>query len=88
MSLADIVRAWKDESYRAGLSDAERAALPANPAGAIELTEAELDNDSGGRVGYIQGHNTSNFTCPVHYAWGYAGVVTSGVSCRPWCSHQ
>lgn len=41
MSRIDIIRAWKDEDYRRNLSAAERAALPANPAGAVELTEAE-----------------------------------------------
>lgn len=41
MSRIDIIRAWKDEAYRQSLSAAERAALPANPAGAVELTEAE-----------------------------------------------
>src|SRR4051794_23240689 len=31
-SHVDVVRAWKDSEYRAGLSEAERAALPENPA--------------------------------------------------------
>jgi mersacidin/lichenicidin family type 2 lantibiotic len=33
MSTQNIIRAWKDESYRSSLSGAELAALPANPAG-------------------------------------------------------
>jgi len=33
-----IIRAWKDESFRRSLSDAELAQLPAHPAGLIELT--------------------------------------------------
>jgi len=45
--MSNIVRAWKDESYRQGLSAEEQALLPANPAGEIELTEAELDAISG-----------------------------------------
>ena len=48
MSKIDIIRAWKDETYRNSLSAEQRAALPANPAGAIELTEAELDAVVGG----------------------------------------
>jgi mersacidin/lichenicidin family type 2 lantibiotic len=48
MSHVDVVRAWKDEAYRLSLSEAERAALPPNPAGLIELAEADLDNVSGG----------------------------------------
>ena len=47
MSRFDIIRAWKDESYRKSLSDADRAALPANPAGAVELTAAEAATVDG-----------------------------------------
>lgn len=43
MSHADIIRAWKDEEYRLGLSGPERAALPENPAGLLDLTDADLD---------------------------------------------
>jgi mersacidin/lichenicidin family type 2 lantibiotic len=42
MSTQNIIRAWKDESYRASLSEAERAALPANPAGVIALPHLKL----------------------------------------------
>jgi mersacidin/lichenicidin family type 2 lantibiotic len=43
MATLDIIRAWKDEDYRLSLSEAERALLPAHPAGLIELTDVELD---------------------------------------------
>ncbi len=39
----DIVRAWKDEDYRQSLSEEERAQLPANPAGFVELSLEELE---------------------------------------------
>ncbi|HEY4036915.1 MAG TPA: mersacidin/lichenicidin family type 2 lantibiotic [Ktedonobacteraceae bacterium] len=42
-----IVRAWKDETYRQSLSAEEQAMLLANPAGEIELTDAELEAISG-----------------------------------------
>ncbi len=42
MSTLDIIRAWKDEEYRASLSEEQRALLPAHPAGLIELADAEL----------------------------------------------
>src|SRR5689334_22887102 len=45
--MSNIVRAWKDGAYRQFLSTEELAVLPANPAGAIELTEAELEAISG-----------------------------------------
>lgn len=43
-----IIRAWKDPFYRISLSNEEQAALPENPAGAIELTDEELDMAVGG----------------------------------------
>ncbi len=49
LSHADIARAWKDERFRAQLSDAQREALPAHPAGLIELTDLELDGIAGGQ---------------------------------------
>lgn len=45
---SDIVRAWKDESYRQALSAEQRCALPANPAGPLEITGADLAAVSGG----------------------------------------
>jgi mersacidin/lichenicidin family type 2 lantibiotic len=41
MSRIDIVRAWKDAEYRRGLSAAQLAAMPANPAGMVDLTAEE-----------------------------------------------
>jgi mersacidin/lichenicidin family type 2 lantibiotic len=51
MSKTSIIRAWKDREYRESLREAERALLPGNPAGLIELTEAELKAAAGG-TGY------------------------------------
>ncbi len=48
MSDLDIVRAWKDEDYRLSLSEAERAQLPENPAGMIELSDTDLSEVNGG----------------------------------------
>lgn len=48
MTNVDIIRAWKDEEYRLSLSEAQLATLPANPAGQIELAEADLEEVSGG----------------------------------------
>jgi mersacidin/lichenicidin family type 2 lantibiotic len=48
MHKIDIVRAWKDPLYRASLSPEELAYLPANPAGAIELTDEQLKSAAGG----------------------------------------
>ncbi len=49
MTRRDIIRAWKDQEHRLNLSDEEKSLLPENPAGAIELTEDDLDATVGGR---------------------------------------
>lgn len=49
MNVMSIVRAWKDDEYRLSLSEAERALLPAHPAGLMELTDAELADVAGGK---------------------------------------
>ena len=48
MCKLDVVRAWKDEEYRLGLSEAERSMLPANPAGLMEISDSELGAVGGG----------------------------------------
>ena len=50
MNRLDIVRAWKDEEYRSSLTEAERAALPENPAGMAELSAADLEGAAGGNL--------------------------------------
>ncbi|HVU67159.1 MAG TPA: mersacidin/lichenicidin family type 2 lantibiotic [Ktedonobacteraceae bacterium] len=54
----DIVRAWKDESYRQSLSEEELKALPPCPAG--ELSEQELTAIAGGGGFEGEGHNFFN----------------------------
>ncbi len=48
MLLDKIIRAWKDPEYRQTLNEEEQERLPENPAGAIELTDEELDMAAGG----------------------------------------
>ena len=52
MNKERIIRAWKDEEYRAGLSEAERQLLPAHPAGIVEIPEAEMDDVAGGTISW------------------------------------
>lgn len=49
----DVVRAWKDPKYRAGLSADELAGLPAHPAGIIDLEDADLGNSHGGTTSLV-----------------------------------
>jgi mersacidin/lichenicidin family type 2 lantibiotic len=44
----NIVRAWRDAEYLAELTDEERALIPENPAGLVQLTDEALDNVVGG----------------------------------------
>ena len=47
MSEPNVIRAWKDDAYRSGLSAAELAGAPANPAGVIDISGTG-QNDIGG----------------------------------------
>ncbi|MEQ9671509.1 MAG: mersacidin/lichenicidin family type 2 lantibiotic [Coleofasciculus sp. G2-EDA-02] len=65
MSNLDIIRAWKDEEYRNSLSEEQRAQLPENPAGMVELSDEAMQNIGGGGFLSIfgcgkKGGNTSN----------------------------
>lgn len=48
MNRDDVIRAWKDPLFRASLSREQRSALPAHPAGLIELRDEDLKSASGG----------------------------------------
>jgi mersacidin/lichenicidin family type 2 lantibiotic len=72
----DIVRAWKDESYRHSLSEEQRQALPANPAG--ELSDEELNAVTGGSWsnwdnGAIGGSSSS--AASSHHTHSYAVII-------------
>lgn len=47
MSIQDIIRAWKDRSFRESLTPEQRALLPSNPIGEV-LDQDELRLISGG----------------------------------------
>ncbi|HVJ82921.1 MAG TPA: mersacidin/lichenicidin family type 2 lantibiotic [Planctomycetia bacterium] len=53
MNQIDVVRAWKDEAYRNELPEAARAALPANPAGVVDLADVQAENVNGGATSLI-----------------------------------
>jgi mersacidin/lichenicidin family type 2 lantibiotic len=76
MSNKNIIRAWKDPVYRNGLSAAERAALPANPAGSIELSDADLGKVAGG-YHLPQTYGCNTMLCPTSPI-----ACITGVFCR------
>jgi mersacidin/lichenicidin family type 2 lantibiotic len=47
MNKGDLIRAWKDPMYRSTLGAAELGALPAHPAGIIELRDDDLRDVAG-----------------------------------------
>ena len=70
MSKKNIVQAWKNPSYRNSLSEAERAALPENPAGSIQLSDAELGQVAGGAATALCTHYcTMRGSCDCSTAW-------------------
>jgi mersacidin/lichenicidin family type 2 lantibiotic len=62
MTIAKIIRAWEDPEYRRSLSAEERATLPENPVGQLELTEDELTEVMGAVSGASTGCNTRTCT--------------------------
>ncbi len=66
MSPKEIVQAWKSNAFRMSLTEAQRAELPPNPAGLIELTDDELTVAGGGTK------NSCTTACP-----SYQGMCCS-----------
>ncbi|MBS3030689.1 MAG: mersacidin/lichenicidin family type 2 lantibiotic (plasmid) [Dolichospermum sp. DET50] len=63
MSTNDIIRAWKDEDYRASLTEEQRLQLPENPAGLIELTDDDMSSMVGGLLAGEVHTKTCNHCC-------------------------
>jgi mersacidin/lichenicidin family type 2 lantibiotic len=91
MSEIDIIRTWKDKAYRASLTAGQQALIPENPAGLIELSDADLLLAGGasetpqhtwhaGSLGCTCGPlPTMGYTC-----WGF---TECGLLCNTvWCT--
>jgi len=81
MSDVDVFRAWKDARYRRSLSAEQRSALPANPAGLVELSDEQL-KAAGGAAGGVE---TTAITCTA-YSWQNwkacgCGPATTSITC-------
>ena len=78
MSTLQIVRAWKDETYRNSLTAEQRAALPAHPAGAIEFDRtARAAKTNGNKCGSPL---PTTMDCTYYCSWCTVGIV-SGKTC-------
>jgi mersacidin/lichenicidin family type 2 lantibiotic len=64
MSKVDIIRAWRDEDYRLSLTEAERALLPAHPAGLIELDKEQMQMVMGAGPTFTSCGGGGRCTCP------------------------
>ena len=65
MKPMEIVRSWKDEEYRQALAAESRTRLPEDPAGLVELTDAELGAIGGaGEDRTWGGCYSMNVVCP------------------------
>jgi mersacidin/lichenicidin family type 2 lantibiotic len=57
MKKETMIRAWRDEEFRASLSAAELAELPEHPAGLLDVDDDMLRSVSGG------GRSTPAWSC-------------------------
>jgi mersacidin/lichenicidin family type 2 lantibiotic len=60
MSQDNIIRAWKDSSFRNSLSEVERSLIPNHPVGFVELTDVDLSV-----VGGMTGCKCGGFSCTI-----------------------
>lgn len=58
MKKETMIRAWRDEEFRASLSDAELAELPEHPAGLLDVDDDMLRSVGGGL-----GRSTPAWSC-------------------------
>lgn len=63
MKKSQIIRAWRNSEYYASLSAEQRAQVPANPAGVMDIDDAALNSVAGG-CGAYKDCSGSNDTTP------------------------
>jgi mersacidin/lichenicidin family type 2 lantibiotic len=73
MKKDEIIRAWRDEEYMLSLTDEQRASLPENPVGMVELSGDVLTTVAGGSHYCNQTHVFSECyqTCDSCYSASY-----------------
>lgn len=69
MKKIDIRRAWRDGEYFLSLTEEERAQVPANPAGVVEVADQELASAAGGNHYNTHGQSWCyNSACATHFS--------------------
>jgi mersacidin/lichenicidin family type 2 lantibiotic len=86
MSKIDVVRAWKDEGYRAGLSADQRETLPDNPAGVVDLSDVQQSEVNGGfiltyAVTFVFNCISFDVTCNKNYCKYLDSLKTQSAYC-------
>lgn len=74
MNKSDLIRAWKDPVYRSTLRAEELGALPAHPAGVIDVQDDDLRGVGGALL-------TTAIACTAHTFGGWRSCgcpVTTG----------
>ena len=85
MTPDQIVRAWKDAEYGAGLSLDEASMVPAHPVGGIELTDDVLGMAAGGAVANTE-YLESLGCCKGFTQAGYCDITGGGYfACTIFC---
>lgn len=82
----DVVRAWKDARYRRSLTPEQRAKLPQNPAGLVELTDDDLRAASGLAGGRTEPPMTTALTCTQYTFGGWKGCGCFPMTTAPTCT--
>jgi mersacidin/lichenicidin family type 2 lantibiotic len=81
MSEIDVARAWRDPKYRRSLTEEQRAALPENPAGLVELSDDDL-RVAGGSFPIV----TTALTCTMATFLGLGGCACVPITTAPICT--
>jgi len=76
--MSHVSKAWKDPQYRASLRDAQLAALPGSPVGAVELDQPDAQG-----AGAATFANCSYLQCTVSFPCNTLGPVCFSPLCLP-----
>jgi mersacidin/lichenicidin family type 2 lantibiotic len=89
MSEVNVLRAWRDARYRRSLSAEQRAALPENPAGLVELSDEQLKSASGAAGGTTIGTTAPTCTAYSFQNWKSCGcgILTTSITCTEYTFH-
>lgn len=86
MNPIDVIRAWKNPKFRRSLGADQLAALPANPAGLVELSDEDLLNASGLGGGAKPPPQTTAITCTMYSFLNWQACGCGPATTAPTCT--